>query len=286
VTDVADTFYTHESRPIQVAAGEAGAPAGKVTIKYAMHDGKAEAGRPASWYVVAHVDEVADRPGVAYAYVDGPADSVKVVTIDGREVEVPKGKCVAAYVDRTGVEACTDIDSRWLFRGTIFPEGGKYVVWLLSGVYDPASGTFYYHDKREFAVEVAEAKGKLEVHAYCDAREVAADVEVSGVGTYTTPFTVELEPGSYDLTARYMGQVQSKRAVVRAGETTRVDFVFAIAPTVPWADVALACAVAGVAGGATYALSKNKAASALVGVGAGALMYFLLPMLRRPAATA
>ena len=283
---MADTFYAHESRPVEVVAGGAGAPAGKVTIKDAAHDGRAEAGKPASWHVVAHVDEAADRPGVAYAYVDGPAGSVKVVTTDGREVEVPKGKCLAAYVDRTGVGACTDVDSRWVFRGAVFPEGGKYVVWLLSGVYDPASGAFYYHDKREFAVEVAEAKGRLEVHAYCDAREVAAEVEVSGVGTYTTPFTVELKPGSYDLTAKYMWQVQRKSVTVRAGEATRVDFVFAIAPTVPWADVALACAVACVAGGATYVASKNKAVSALVGAGAGALMYFLLPVLRRPTAQA
>jgi len=76
-------------------------------------------------------------------------------------------------------------------------------------------------------------KGTLECHAYVDSRESAVAVEIVGVGTYQTPFTVELSPGTYTLRATYLWQTQEKTVTIRAGETTRVDFRFAALPPLP-----------------------------------------------------
>jgi hypothetical protein len=75
--------------------------------------------------------------------------------------------------------------------------------------------------------------GTLEVHAFADTEEVAASVEVVGVGTYTSPFTIDLPPGTYTLNATYGTQTQTKTATITEGITTRVDFQFAKAPTIP-----------------------------------------------------
>lgn len=74
--------------------------------------------------------------------------------------------------------------------------------------------------------------GTLEVHAFANTEEVAASVEVVGVGTYTTPFTVDLAPGTYTLNATYNTQTQTKTATITEGVVTRVDFQFA-KPVVP-----------------------------------------------------
>jgi hypothetical protein len=77
----------------------------------------------------------------------------------------------------------------------------------------------------------APTKGVLEVHASSDSTEVKAEVEVVGIGTYYTPFSIELNPGTYMLNAKYDMNKQSKSASITAGQTTRVDFLFAT--TVP-----------------------------------------------------
>lgn len=69
-------------------------------------------------------------------------------------------------------------------------------------------------------------KGTLECYAYVDEAEVSANVTVEGVGTYTTPFTLDLASGEYRLTATYAGQTIEKTATIIAGQTTRVEFRF------------------------------------------------------------
>jgi hypothetical protein len=76
----------------------------------------------------------------------------------------------------------------------------------------------------------APTKGVLEVHASSDSAEVKAEVEVVGVGTYYTPFSIELDPGTYTLNAKYDTNKQSKSASITAGQTTRVDFLFVPTP--------------------------------------------------------
>ena len=107
------------------------------------------------------------------------------------------------------------------------------------------ANTFYYQDKRDYSVRAGVVgEGWLDVHAYADERigrvEVKAKVEVVGVGTYETPFTIKVPAGTYTLNASYNKQKQSKTAVVEADKTTRVEFEF-VAPVVPipWLQILL-----------------------------------------------
>jgi len=81
--------------------------------------------------------------------------------------------------------------------------------------------------------EIPPAKGTLDCHAYADTKEVAASVEIVDVGTYTTPFTVDLDPGTYTLKAIYAGQTQERTTTIVEGQTTREDFAFAAPPSLP-----------------------------------------------------
>lgn len=42
----------------------------------------------------------------------------------------------------------------------------------------------------------------------------------------TTPCTIDLDPGTYTVTADYGGKIQSKSATIQSGETTSVFFEF------------------------------------------------------------
>jgi hypothetical protein len=68
--------------------------------------------------------------------------------------------------------------------------------------------------------------GTLEVHAYENTEEVAAEVEIVGVGKYDTPFKIQLPEGTYILIANWMGQQQIKAATVETDKTTAVNFYF------------------------------------------------------------
>jgi hypothetical protein len=75
--------------------------------------------------------------------------------------------------------------------------------------------------------------GTLECHAYADSAEVRAKVTISGISdTFVTPFTKDLPPGTYVLTASYLGQTRSTKVSIEAGKTVRIDFKF-VAPTAP-----------------------------------------------------
>lgn len=76
-------------------------------------------------------------------------------------------------------------------------------------------------------------KGYLKVKAYQNSTEVAASVEVVGVGTYTTPFSLELDPGTYSINATYDTQKLGQTAPILDGQTTTVEFRFSIPPEPP-----------------------------------------------------
>jgi hypothetical protein len=78
-------------------------------------------------------------------------------------------------------------------------------------------------------------KGMLACDAFYDSERVAAQVEVVGVGTYTTPFTLELSTGTYTLNATYKEMRLTKRATIVEGQTTTVNFNFTPFVTLfPW----------------------------------------------------
>jgi len=80
-------------------------------------------------------------------------------------------------------------------------------------------------------------KGTLYCRAFANSDEVAASVEVAGVGTYTTPFSLDLDPAIYTLKASYKEQTpQQKSATVTEGKTTEVHFSFAkpAPPAIDW----------------------------------------------------
>jgi predicted Na+-dependent transporter len=68
--------------------------------------------------------------------------------------------------------------------------------------------------------------GTLEVHAYADGEEVAAELEIVNVGKYYTPLTITLPEGTYILIAYWLGQYQIKPATVETDKTTTINFYF------------------------------------------------------------
>lgn len=76
-------------------------------------------------------------------------------------------------------------------------------------------------------------KGKLHCVAYANGAQVEARVEIAGVGTYYTPFEVDLDPGSYSLTAYYKDQTDSVTAEIVEEFTTPVAFHFTAPPGPP-----------------------------------------------------
>jgi ABC-type transport system substrate-binding protein len=85
------------------------------------------------------------------------------------------------------------------------------------------------HVEKTIPIEVKPSiieEGYLEVHAYMDETEVKATVEVVGVGTYETPFTIKIPAGTYTLNATYKNQKQTEKATVEPNEKTTVKFTF------------------------------------------------------------
>jgi len=89
---------------------------------------------------------------------------------------------------------------------------------------------------KDFQILLAVAeKGMLACDAFYESERVAAQVEVVGVGTYTTPFTLELDPGTYTLNATYRDMKLTKKATIVEGQTTTVNFAFTPFVTLfPW----------------------------------------------------
>lgn len=74
------------------------------------------------------------------------------------------------------------------------------------------------------------AKGKLEIHAYLGEAEIEeSGTIVETAQQFTTPITIELDPGTYTVKIRD----QTRVAVVVEGQTLRIDFVFAPPTPIP-----------------------------------------------------
>jgi hypothetical protein len=105
---------------------------------------------------------------------------------------------------------------------------------LLAGGLAAAGGVTAYLVYRALAKPAipppAPGMGKVKCVAYADGTEVSATVEVSGVGTYKTPFTVDLKPGTYTFKASYGGQTKTETVTVVEGVTKTVTFTFALGP--------------------------------------------------------
>jgi len=69
-------------------------------------------------------------------------------------------------------------------------------------------------------------KGTLYCRAFANSDEVAASVEVVGIGTYTTPFSLDLDPATYTLKGSYKSQTKQISATIYEGQITEVDFPF------------------------------------------------------------
>lgn len=96
--------------------------------------------------------------------------------------------------------------------------------------------------------------GTLDCHAYMGTQEIQADVEIKDVGTYKTPFTLDLNVGTYTLTATYQQKQLTKTAEIVAGQTTTVNFQFAELPLLP-----LLFILAPILFGSTLAIASRKA---------------------------
>jgi hypothetical protein len=90
-------------------------------------------------------------------------------------------------------------------------------------------------------------KGTLYCRAFANSDEVAASVQVVGVGTYTTPFSLDLAPATYTLKASYQGQPKQTSATVVEGKITEVSFGFVktVPPSIDWTPLILAAGVIG-----------------------------------------
>lgn len=118
---------------------------------------------------------------------------------------------------------------------TAVPAAGfVFSHWVLDGATRTENPITVLMDKDHTltAYFTAAALGTLECRAFMDEVEVSASVKVEGVGTYTTPFAVQLAPGDYKLTATYAGQTLEKTVTIVAGETATVEFRFVKAPLV------------------------------------------------------
>jgi hypothetical protein len=78
--------------------------------------------------------------------------------------------------------------------------------------------------------EVKVKKGTLQVEASIDGQKIVATVDVykdsNRIGTYETPFILELEEGTYKLKATYENLKETRTATVVAGKVTYVEIEF------------------------------------------------------------
>ena len=125
---------------------------------------------------------------------------------------------------------------------TAYPSAGyRFDHWELDGVTigsaNPINITMdTNHTLLAVFAEIPVGQGILDVHAFENSTEVQASVEVVGVETRTTPFTMALTIGTYTLKATYKEySAQSKTVNITEGFTTSVDFQFkkAVIPPVP-----------------------------------------------------
>lgn len=101
-------------------------------------------------------------------------------------------------------------------------------------------------------------KGTLFCKATMNSQQVVVDVEVVGIGTFQTPFTVELDVGTYSLKGAYKGQTVEVSVDIAEGQISEVTFKFVSpAPTIPsWLLPATALSL--IAFGAILVVKKKE----------------------------
>lgn len=98
-------------------------------------------------------------------------------------------------------------------------------------------------------------KGRLEVHAFFDATEIVMRVQIEGIGSYDTPFTLDLDPQQYTLKAIYQNQTKTEIVNLSSDQILRVDFRFT-SPTPLTSSLLIAAVPVVIIGG--YFLLKGK----------------------------
>lgn len=96
-------------------------------------------------------------------------------------------------------------------------------------------------------------RGTVTVNAYLDNVSVNANVKV-GTQTGVTPFSIQVEPGSYLVTATFGGATQSQTIVVTTDTVTPVAFYFSGTSPIVWVSIG----VAGIASVLTVVLTRKK----------------------------
>jgi hypothetical protein len=100
----------------------------------------------------AHVESDTFQPGIGIAYVDGPADSIKVKAAGG-EYEIPKGWFLAVYESGVTEPACASL--AWPTpSGLLYPSVGVYTLRFLAGYVKDK--TFYYTDYKDLGFKCQE----------------------------------------------------------------------------------------------------------------------------------
>lgn len=127
---------------------------------------------------------------------------------------------------------------------TAFPSSGyNFVNWLLDSV--PVSGNpiaVLMNANRVLrpvfstVVPPPVGEGTLRVNVYKDDVEVNAQVEVVGVGTFTSPFSTELPVGTYTLNITYQGSTKTKATQISNGVITPETFDFTTTTPPPSED--------------------------------------------------
>lgn len=72
--------------------------------------------------------------------------------------------------------------------------------------------------------------GALKCSGFADSLSVSVPVEITDIGTFKTPFTIELPPGTYNLKATYEGQVSEKKVSIMENTVSEVSFNFKLPP--------------------------------------------------------
>jgi hypothetical protein len=98
----------------------------------------------------------------------------------------------------------------------------------------------------------------LNVHSFLEDTEIIAQVQIKGIGTYDTPFTLELNPGQYTLSSSYQTQQQTKVATLTSGQTTNIVFNFSPTPQAAPLIAPVIVVISLIGLGTAYALLKKR----------------------------
>jgi len=104
---------------------------GRVVFVDVSHPTSAYVNQEVSWYATAKVvDGAVEDAMIDYRYLDGPASSITLVKRDGSKVDVSRGSYVIVQAKMGKQPEGTELDTRDIWRGVIFPVAGTYKIEL------------------------------------------------------------------------------------------------------------------------------------------------------------